>query len=274
MLKPLLHSLVLALTIALTPAVANAASDESCRLGIYLKKLVEDNAYLKTPPRAVNFRSWEDYVEDLAIQSMDFRTNGTLIDLGAGQGYAVRDAIEERAFREAIAIDFTDHSNAHHWDLTRERTRSKIRFEEDSAEATLLRYPGVAEVITDNYGAFTYSPARIHILNSAFRALKPGGIAYFRCPPVSFVKTFEGVVPLEVYLSQKYPEIFSIRKNRDKPFMDPELDPFVSARTVLVMKKPLREASLDLRLEIESHRKWQLPDYPLIEFPWIVFSEK
>ncbi|MBU6153333.1 MAG: class I SAM-dependent methyltransferase [Bdellovibrionales bacterium] len=239
-----------------------------------LKTLIEDNAYLKNPPAATNFRSWKDYQENLAIRWNDFFLAKTVIDIGSGQGIAVRDALEGGTFTRAIAIDFSDHSNAKHWDYVSDKTKSKIRFEEDSAEAALLRHPNTADVIVDNYGAFTYSPARIHILNSAFRALKPGGIAYFRCPPVSFVKVGVEMIPLEAYLSRKYPKIFSVRKNRTVPFENPDLDPFISADTVLVMRRPRGFQPIDLPLEIRSHRKWFFPGHSKIEFPFLVFDEK
>jgi SAM-dependent methyltransferase len=251
-----------------------AGEEDSCSLGTSLKKLVSDNAYLKDPPKATNHRDWSDYEKNLAIRWNDFFMAKTLIDLGAGQGFAVRDAIESGEFKNAIAIDFTDFSYARHWDFAPERTLSKVRFEEDSAEAALLRYPNTADVIVDNYGAFTYSPARVHILNSAFRALKPGGIAYFRCPPLSFVSSNGRMIPLENYLSQKYPRIFSVRKNRSSPFENPEEDPYISAETVLVMKRPKDGTTLDLTLEIGSHQKWYHPNYSKIEFPFITFSEK
>ncbi len=266
--------IILNLALLVTPSLSHADTEDSCAMGTSLKKLVSDNAYLKNPPAATNHRDWSDYENNLAIRWNDFFMAKTLIDLGAGQGFAVRDAIESGEFKNAIAIDFTDFSSARHWDFAPERTISKVRFEEDSAEAALLRYPNTADVIVDNYGAFTYSPARVHILNSAYRALKPGGIAYFRCPPVSFVHSGGKTVPLETYLSKKYPKVFSIRKNRTTPFEDLEVEPYTSAETVLVMKREREVPPFDLNLEIESHRKWYHPGYSRIEFPFIFFREK
>ncbi len=269
-----IHWFLVLLLLSTSANLSLADQEDSCHLGTNLKKLASDNAYLKNPPAATNHRDWNDYENNLAIKWNDFFMAKTLIDLGAGQGFAVRDAIESGEFKNAIAIDFTDFSSAKHWDYAHEKTISKIRFEEDSAEAALLRYPNTADVIVDNYGAFTYSPARIHILNSAFRALKPGGIAYFRCPPLSFVRSGGHTFPLEVHLSKKYPKVFSIRKNRTTPFSDLEVEPYTSAETVLVMKRPKDAFFLDLDFEIESHGKWYHPGYSRIEFPFLFFREK
>jgi SAM-dependent methyltransferase len=266
--------LLVLLLLSTSANLSRADQEDSCHLGTNLKKLVSDNAYLKSPPTATNHRDWSDYENNLAIKWNDFFMAKTLIDLGAGQGMAVREAIESGEFKNAIAIDLTDFSSAKHWDYARESTLPKIRFEEDSAEAALLRYPNTADVIVDNYGAFTYSPARIHILNSAFRALKPGGIAYFRCPPLSFVSSGGRMTPLEIYLSQKYPRIFTVRKNRTTPFENPDLDPYTAAETVLVMKRPKDGTVLDLELEIGSHQKWNHPNYFRIEFPFLTYIEK
>jgi SAM-dependent methyltransferase len=237
----------------------------------YLEQLVQQNAYWGRDIKATNFRSWSRYQESLAIRFFDFFRAKTLIDLGSGQGYAVREALESQAFQNAIAIDLHPQDESPHWSFTPHEIRDRIIHEEGAAEYILSRYEKSADVIVDNYGAFTYSPARLHLLEKAYAALKPGGIAYFRTPPVNTVMDGGRFRTLEEDLALRFPKIFSIRKTSSK--IGTLSDEMVESHTVLVMKRNLRVEELHIPLEITEATSWTHPSDSKIRFPVLTFRE-
>ena len=237
----------------------------------YLERLVEQNAYWGRDLKATNFRSWSRYKETLGIRFFDFFRAQTLIDLGSGLGYAVREALEAEEFENAIAIDLHPQDEAPHWSFTSWGIRDRITHEEGAAELILDRYQNSADVIVDNYGAFTYSPARLPLLEKIYAALKPGGIAYLRTPPANLVIRGSVTLPLEEDLALRFPKIFSVRKI---PFKSSRAsNEWIESHTVLVMKRNPKVQKLRLPLEISESTFWTHPSDQKIRFPVLTFSE-
>jgi SAM-dependent methyltransferase len=239
-----------------------------------LQESIRSNVYSRRDIGATNDRSWQTYVETLAIRWIDWNGKRLIIDLGAGQGIAMKEAVETGAFERAVLIDFHDFGFADHWFFAETDTLHRVIHEQGAAELVLAKYDSAADVIVDNYGAFTYSPARLHLLKSAFRALRPGGRAYLRTPPVSFVKMGdESMVPLEVYLEKKFPRIFSVRNNERFPKERPTNDQMIGASRVLVMYRPKDAPFPEFSLKLLSESHWLHPHDSHIRFPLLMYGE-
>jgi SAM-dependent methyltransferase len=255
---------IAAIAVGSPGALANSCSS-------YLETLVEQNAYWGRDLKATNFRSWARYKESLGIRFLDYFRPNTLIDLGSGQGYAVREALEKDEFKNAIAIDLHPQDDAPHWSYTPSEILDRITHEEGPAEYILDHYQNRADAIVDNYGAFTYSPARIHLLEKAYAALKPGGIAYFRTPPTNFFIQGSSLIPFEEELAHRFPKIFSVRKTAASPSQGSS--EMVESHTVLVMKRSSRLEELSLPYQIIQSDFWSHPSDSKIRFPVLTFSE-
>lgn len=211
-------------------------------------------------------RGWETYRETLAFRWHDWNGKKLIIDLGAGQGVAMK---------QAVAIDFYDHSHADHWFSADTEVLHRVIHEQGPVERILPKYFSTADVIVDNYGAFVYSSARLPLLETSFRALRPGGRAYFRMPPLSFVRTPDGgLMPLGDYLQKKHPHIFSIRTTESLPRELPLLEKMVDAKEVLVMLRPKLDAFPKLPLEVLGEHYWIHPKDPRMKFPVVIYLEK
>jgi SAM-dependent methyltransferase len=264
---------VIGMVLVLMPFTPTSQADPKSCLPLVLQDLIQQNPYWTRDIGATNFRGWNTYKTTLAMKPGEIRGAKTLIDIGAGKGFAIKEAVETEKFTRAIAIDIHDHSEAEHWRFASFDTEDKITHEVDPAEVVLPHYPDFAGLIVDNYGGYTYSPARIHILEQAFKALKPGGSAFFRAPPVSFVKTKKGLVSLETFLTEKYPKYFSVRINSSSAIVESELERFTNAKSVLVMKRPVKTDQLHLNLSIAEQTEWVSPESKSIRFPILTFKE-
>lgn len=144
----------------------------------------------------------------------------------------------------------------------------KFIYEVGYAEEILPKYKNQAKRITDLWGAYSYSPARIELVQSYYQALAPGGKAYVLVP--IRVKTgfrYDDVLgefglSFEEYLVKRYPQVFSLEspKNASIP------------SDVLVVKKPLDSFDLDLsnvhfkRVINESESKTKDWAPPIVEY--------
>jgi SAM-dependent methyltransferase len=238
-----------------------------------LHALASKNPYWARDLKFTNTRNWDTYRETLVMKRSDLRGAKTLIDLGAGKGIAVREAVERLKLERAVAIDLHDHFVPTEWEGFHDRVEEKILHHTEAAESALLRHPGEADLIVDNYGAYTYSPARIHLLEAAFQSLKPGGKAFLRIPPASFVKTPSGLQPLEEYLVERFPGIFGIRTRGWFPKRQSELEGFTDSRKVLVMTRPKKSTNpLRLNLQVSEQTEWSHPGAGKIRIPVLHLS--
>jgi hypothetical protein len=133
-----------------------------------------------------------------------------------------------------------------------ELKKANVIFEVGLGEEVLRKYENQVTLISDVYAAFFYSPDRLQVLEVNFKALKPGGEAYYYLGD-GLVKRdvkhdeYEGDVvkmkkshdmTLPRFLERKFPTIFSLK------FDD------LTGAAVLVMKKTQESLNLSDYLEV------------------------
>ena len=254
---------------------AHASKDPNDCLQELLARSIQKNVYSRADIGATNDRSWQTYRQTLAFRWHDWNGKKLIIDLGAGQGVAMKEAVESGAFERAVAIDFHDHTEAGHWMITETEVLHRVVYEQGAAETILPKYFSAADVIVDNYGAFTYSSARLHLLESAYRALRPGGRAYIRTPPVAFViQPDRTLIPLGEHLSKKYPQFFSVRFNESWSAQRPLHHEMVGAHQVLIMTRSKSDPFPRLTLTVEQEYFWTHPQDKRMKFPVVIYRRE
>ena len=117
--------------------------------------------------------------------------------------------------------------------------RSSFYYHVGYSQTALKQYKGKADLITDLFGAFYYSPERIELLRAIYEALKPGGQAYIHIGPVSKYKRdtvyyyrSRPKTNLVSWLTTTYPTIFrqyqrgffTLTKSLESPVAFPPLE--------------------------------------------------
>ncbi len=176
---------------------------------------------------------------------------GTIIDVGGGKGVAMQELALENDLT-AVVI------NPQPWMESLNiapNFKGKFLYIQGFAEKELSQFKNAADVITDIWGGFSYSPQKVKIIKLIFEALRPGGEAFVLFHPektpadvVYRYRTASGAIqktylPLDKYLARKFPEIFesydSLGRNT------------YSAR-IIHIKKPQDMVTLPLKLKIKK----------------------
>ena len=148
--------------------------------------------------------------------------------------------------------------------------KNNITYEVGLSEKVLSKYENAVTLISDVFAAFFYSPNRLDVLMSAYRALKPGGEAHFLTRARGFWSwnAYKGdevhlkngkVVSLPKYLVLKFPTVFTYDNGFDSG--------------VLIMKKGAIDIDLQNFLEVVSY-EWYKNDASGYAVPKLIIREK
>lgn len=184
--------------------------------------------------------------------------DGLMIDVGGGRGLAARQLAEKRRAK-SIVINTQEPDEEMRAAVA--QSQGRFNYHQGWAEEELAKFKGAADLITDVYGAYSYSIEKPRILEAMYGALKPGGMARVLVPPNSvatvalpekrarWIELWRarqhyglrgddlGYISLPDWLVRNHPDVFSI-----EPWND-------GTTLVLVMKKPAgADSSLSLGL--------------------------
>lgn len=117
------------------------------------------------------------------------------------------------------------------------------------AEETLSKYKNQATLITDLWGAYSYSPARVQLLEEYYNALKVGGKGHILVPVYAKSGFFYNPtttkfqITLEDFLVEKYPNIFKLRSLKSQ---------FSESKVLEIVRDP-NVAELKINLKLKNH---------------------
>ncbi len=151
-----------------------------------------------------------------------------IIDLGAGQAKAMRELARKN---QLITVGINSIQGS-------PRTPEEIKFKDQGefyfiqglAEIRLsevVEEHGQANIILDIFGAYSFSPDPLYLLEQVYDALAPGGRAYIAFDPTktkNYIlmtvdngrQSIKKPVPFHTWLAWNYPQIFSVRKRNIK----------------------------------------------------------
>ncbi len=160
-----------------------------------------------------NARNLETYGKIFSTKLGKNLSKGSLaIDLGGGRGKAFYELAEQTS---AHAVVINTQAN----NQIPQPKKGVFEYRQGWVEEVLPTFKGKAKLITDVWGAFSYSVKKIEILESIYTALEPGGEAYVLYHPnktPAIVTLPNGRrVGIDEWLSTRYPKIFSRGQSGD-----------------------------------------------------------
>ncbi len=191
-------------------------------------------------------------------------THGTAIDLGGGKGVAYREIARKK---KVNAIVINTQKQVPPEKDSKDTFEGKFEYKEGYAEEVLTAFGEKVDLITDIWGAFSYTTEKAYLIETIFKKLKPGGKAFILLNPL---KTPAEVISegesldLSTWLGKKYPNLFKVY---DSPGQD---TPFAHIIEITKPKTGSDEISLPLIMKERSTRTTPSG----FQYPEVVYTEK